>query len=111
MQSRTACSRRRAWRRSARGLQIHLAKAIENGAAYAEFRVVLELHVLAGIVFAHGVHQAEDSGVDEVFEQHLRRQAIVDAPGDVLHLRKVLEKELFALRAGKFHRRPELASP
>jgi hypothetical protein len=46
---------------------IHLAKAIENGAAYAEFRVVLELYIFTGIVFAHRVHQAKDSGVDEIF--------------------------------------------
>ena len=80
---------------------IHLPKAIENRAAYAEFGIVLELNIFVRIVFAYGIHQAEDSGVNQIFKQHLGRQTIVDAPGNVLHLLQVIEKKPFALRLVK----------
>jgi hypothetical protein len=92
LQSRTACSRRRS------RAPVDLPQAVENGAANPELGVVLELYVLARIVFPHRVQQAENSGVHQVFQRHLRRQPVVDAPGDVPHLGQMLEHDPLALR-------------
>jgi len=76
---------------------INLAEAIEYGAANAKFSVVLELNFFPWIVFFNWVDQAEDSGVDQIVEQNLRRQATVNAPSDESHLRQVPEQQRITL--------------
>src|SRR5690348_7674232 len=75
---------------------IDLPETVEYCASYAKFGVVLELDVLARIVFLHRIDEANDPGVNQIFKQNLRRQSIVYAARDILHLRKMLEQDLFA---------------
>src|SRR5258705_9093756 len=69
----------------------------QDGSANQEFRIVFELHVLARIKFLHCIDQADHSGMDQIFERHLRRQSVMNSPGDVPDLRQMLEKQTLAL--------------
>ncbi len=78
---------------------VHFAEAVQDGAANAELGVGFQLHVLAGIEFLHGVDQADNAGVNQIFERNMRGQPVMDAPGDIAHLRKVFEQQALALLA------------
>jgi len=45
------------------------------------------LRVLAGITFFDGVDQSDDSGVNQIIHRDMRRQPVMNPPGDVFHLR------------------------
>src|ERR1700683_613192 len=72
-------------------------QAVQNGAPDTDLGIVLELHVLARIKFARSIDQTENPRVDQIFAKHVRWQTTVDAPGDVLNLRKIFEQENVAL--------------
>ena len=65
---------------------------------------MLQLHVLARIVFPHRVHQAQNPGVNQILQLHLLRQPAVNPPRDILHLRKMLEQKPLALRGVQLFR-------
>ena len=48
---------------------------------------MLQQNIFPRIVFPHRVHQAENPGVHQILERHLRRQPVVNAARDVMHLR------------------------
>src|SRR6267378_1569321 len=76
---------------------VQLTKTVQNGSANPEFRIGLELHVLAGVKFFHRIDQADHPGMDQIFERHLRRQSVMNSPGDVPDLRQMLEQQTLAL--------------
>jgi len=74
------------------------AQAIENRASNAELSVVLELNVLGRIVFPQSIHQAENPGVDQIFEQHLRGQSAMDPASHMVNMREMFQQKFLALR-------------
>jgi hypothetical protein len=70
---------------------VHLAKAVEDGAADAEFRIRGKLHVLFGIELVERIDQAHDAGVDQVLERNMLGKVLVNPPCDVLHLRHLIK--------------------
>src|SRR5882672_3279499 len=76
---------------------IQFTKTVQDGSANPEFRVRPELHVLARIKFFHCIDQADHPGVDQVFQRHLRRQSVMNSPGDVPDLWQMLEQQTLAL--------------
>src|SRR6266576_196010 len=76
---------------------VQLTKTVQDGSANPEFRVRLELHVLPRIKFLHRIDQDDHPGMDQIFERHLRRQSVMNSPGEVPYLRQMLEQQTLAL--------------
>ena len=49
------------------------------------------------IVTADRFDQSDHAGIDQVFERHVLGQALINPPGNVMHLGQLLEDELVAL--------------
>src|SRR5262245_13034994 len=69
---------------------IQIAEAIENGSAYANFGVGLELHLTLGFELVHGVKQAEHAGIDQVTDFDAAWQSRRDSMGNMSDKRKRL---------------------
>ena len=79
---------------------IHVAKAVENRAFDPVLRVAMKADLLLAVVLERGVEQTHDSGVDEVVDIDMNRQALVHSYGDRPHQRKVFQDEFIALGFG-----------
>jgi hypothetical protein len=58
-------------------------------------RVTAELHLFGRVELAKGVEQANHTSAVEVFDGHMLRQSLVDAPGNKAHDGQVFYYELF----------------
>ena len=73
---------------------VHVAQAVEDGAPNTELGVGGEAHILAGVVLVHGIDQSHDAGMQQVVERNVLRQPLMNAAGDVFHLRQLLQQQL-----------------
>src|SRR5262249_39557629 len=76
---------------------IQLAQTVEDGAFDAVLGVRGEDDFLIGVVFARGVEEAEDAGVNQIVEIDVHGEVLVYADGDGFDKRKVLENHAVAL--------------
>jgi len=53
----------------------------------AVFSVGLKFNMTGGIVPLSGFDQAQNARVDQVFKQYMRREPIMNPPGNILDLR------------------------
>jgi hypothetical protein len=79
---------------------IQLAQAVQNRALDAMLGISVKHHVLAAVVLDHGVEQAQHAGVNQIVQIHVDRQTFVNANGNRLHQREVVEHDLVALFVG-----------
>src|SRR6266478_2751382 len=79
---------------------VEFAETVEDGAADAELGVRTELHVLREIELVESVDESDDAGMDQVFEGHVARQALVNAAGDVADLGKLFHQDALAFDVG-----------
>ena len=56
-----------------------------------------KLHMFAAVEFVQSVDQSNHSGMEHIFEQHMTRQPLVNAAGNVTHLRQLLQQQPLAL--------------
>src|SRR5436305_12174509 len=83
--AKRASSMRRACLRRCRGPQSSSRRL--SRMANTELRVRLELHVSRAIILFHGIKQAEDAGMDQVFQVNVLRQSLMNLRSNELHLR------------------------
>jgi len=70
---------------------VERTQAVKDGAANAELRVAAELDFLPRIEFGEGVHQANDSGRNQIFNIHVLREPLVNAAGEKTYDRKMFQ--------------------
>ena len=75
---------------------VELAEAVEDGALNAVLGVAGEADHLFGVVLGGGVEQAEDAGVHQIVDFDVHRKIFVNAHGDGLHQREMLQHHLVA---------------
>jgi hypothetical protein len=75
---------------------VEVAQGVEHRAVDAAARERLERHPQAGLVAAGGFDEAEHAGAHEIFDLHLRRQALGETLRQALHQRHVLHHQLVA---------------
>src|SRR5947209_3806539 len=71
---------------------IKLAKIVQNGATNTKLRVRLELHVARAVILFHRIKQAEDAGVNQVFQVNVLRQSLMNLASNESYLRNLLEQ-------------------
>ena len=76
---------------------VHLAQAVENGAANLVLGIRLQLDALRCIITVDRRDQADDAGGDKVVQADVAGKPVVDAAGDQFNLGHVLHNQLLAL--------------
>jgi hypothetical protein len=56
--------------------------------------------VLRLVEFAEGIDEADDSGMDQVFQRHVAGQVFVNPACEVAHLRKLFHQDALPLGLG-----------
>ena len=59
--------------------------------------IAVKRYVLGAVVFRDGIEEAHDTSVNKVVQVHVNRQVFVNANGNRLDQRKVIEHDLIAL--------------
>src|SRR5437763_5928860 len=72
------------------GAPVHLPQAVENSSANAELCIGTELHAFVEVKLLKCIYQSQDARVHQVLEGHVPGETLVDAPGDVTDLWKLL---------------------
>ena len=76
---------------------VEFTQAVEDRSPDAKLCIRSELHLLAAIEFLQRIDQSNDPGMHEILQQHVTRQAIVYAAGDVTDLGQLLHQQPFPL--------------
>ena len=74
-----------------------MPQAVQNGSTDAVLGVEVKHHFLFGIVFADGVEESQNAGMNQVVYFNLNRQIVANAVGDSLHQRQVFYDQRVAL--------------
>src|SRR5947209_17405765 len=78
------------------GGPVHLSKAVHNSAAYAAFRVGLELDVKTFVKVVDRGEKPDDARRHQVVEADVGREALVNTAGNQTNLWQVLQHQGFA---------------
>ena len=81
---------------------IHVAKAVENRAFDAVFRITPKADLLVFVVLQGGVEKTHDAGVDQIVEIYVDRQILINPHRDCPYQRKVFQHEAVALALVRF---------
>ena len=75
---------------------VEIAETVEHGAFDAMFRVAFEGDLLVTVVFQCRVEEAENAGMNQIFQIDVNGKILVNANGNRAHERKMFQDEIVA---------------